>query len=380
MALFVPAEPFHPGEYLDDELKARNWTHDDLAAVTGISRRQIINLIQGKSGITPETALALQEAFGEGHDAMGWMKLQAVYELAAAAQKDRDVQRRANVFNKVPVRELIRRGWIPSDVVDVVSLEQSVCSLLRTNHINEQPTISIAARKGTSYDSVDSGAHWAWYGRAFQLAQGAPAATFSHANLESGIVELLKLAAFPEDTRQVPKVVADMGIRLVFIEHLRHTKIDGAAFWLDKERETSPVVAMSLRYDRIDYFWFTLLHEIMHIKFRDTSPIDIDNTSSTPATDLPEMEVRANRYAAQRLVREDKLRSFIGRKKPFYYEADIIQFAQVRKVHPGIVVGQLQNNPESGFDFKQLRRLLVKVREFLLGNAITDGWKYKPSI
>src|SRR5688572_12537898 len=112
MAIFVPAEPFHPGEYIADEIEARGWTYDDLAAVTGISKRQIINLLQGKSGITPETAIALAEAFGEGHDAIGWMNLQAAYELAQAAQEDRQVARKARLFTKVPVRELKRRGWI----------------------------------------------------------------------------------------------------------------------------------------------------------------------------------------------------------------------------------------------------------------------------
>jgi HTH-type transcriptional regulator/antitoxin HigA len=101
MAVFVTAEPIHPGEHLNDMLTALKWTHEDLSAVTGISRRQIINLIQGKSGITPETAIALAAAFGEGHEAIGWMNLQAAYELSLAAQKDRDVERRAAVFRRV---------------------------------------------------------------------------------------------------------------------------------------------------------------------------------------------------------------------------------------------------------------------------------------
>lgn len=100
MTTFVPSEPFSPGEYLKEELDARSWTHEDLASVLGMSRRQVINLIQGKSGITPDTAHALAEAFDQ--NAQTWMNLQVSYELAVAAQKERGIKRRTCIFNKTP--------------------------------------------------------------------------------------------------------------------------------------------------------------------------------------------------------------------------------------------------------------------------------------
>ncbi len=377
MAIFVTAEPFHPGEYLSDMLTALSWTHDDLSAVTGISRRQIINLIQGKSGITPETAIKLAAAFGEGHDAMGWMNLQSAYELSLTAQKDRGIERRAAIFKWMPVRELKRRGWI-TELDNVAALESDVCRLAQTPGVNEPSRLRVVARKSTTYET-ETGTQLAWYGRIYQLAQGAPAARYSAGNIDAGLPDLLKLAAYPEDARRVPKVLAEMGIRLVLVEHLRHTKVDGAALWLDEERESSPVIGLSLRYDRIDNFWFTLLHEIMHLKNKDEPHIDEDTLSIQRRDDLPPYEIRANREAADKLIAPQKLEQFIATNKPFYYEARIVQFAQHKGVHPGIVVGQLQNHPKSGFDFKQLRKLLANVREFLLGNAITDGWKFRPS-
>jgi HTH-type transcriptional regulator/antitoxin HigA len=377
MALHIPAHAIHPGEILAMELEARGWTHEDLAAVTRISRRQIINLIHGKSGITPDTALALADAFGEGHEAIGWMNAQAVFELALAAQKDRDVAKRAEIFNLVPVRELMRRGWIV-ETKDTRELEESVCALLRCNKLSDPANMAVAARKSTSYET-ETGAQLAWYGRVLQRAEGAPVSAYSPAKIDDGISELRKLAAFPEDTAQVPHALADMGIRLVFVQVLRSTKIDGVATWLDEDRTSSPVIGMSLRYDRIDNFWFTLLHELMHIRHGDMSPIDVDTLSIQRQSDLPDFEIRANNEAAETLIPRTKLESFIGRHKPFYYETTVVKFAQARGVHPGIVVGQLQNHAKSEFDFKQLRKQLVHVREFLLGNAITDGWKFKPS-
>jgi len=367
--MFVPAEPFPPAEYLKDELDARCWTHEDLASVLGISRRQVINLVQGKSGITPDMAHALAEAFDQ--NAQTWMNLQVSYELALAAQEERGIKRRARVFNKAPIRELKRRGWIP-DVDDTDELGKAVCNLLRIRSIEEDTRFPIAARKSTSYD-MDTNAQKAWYGRAWELAEHAPASQYNRDNLGHGIRELLRLAAYPEDTRRIPQVLADMGVRLVIVQHLRGTKIDGVAFWLD---DTSPAIALSARFDRIDNLWFNLMHELMHIKNEDRgSPVDVDTLSG--ATDLPEIEVRANREAADWLIPENKMESFIARVKPYFYQSRVNQFAQARGVHPGIVVGQLHYRNE--IKYQQLRALLVKVRDYIIESAVVDGWGNSPT-
>lgn len=367
MAIHVPAEPFPPGEYIQDEIDARGWTHDDLASVLGMSRRQVINLIQGKSGITAETAHALADAFGQDQGAQTWMNLQIAFELAVAAKKERDVKRRAYLFNKVPIRELKRRGWLP-DVGDTNELETAVCKFLGIPRIGDEPKVDVAARKGTAYDS-DSAAQIAWFRRATQLAELAPAARFEESHFDDGIRNLLTLAANAEDARLVPKALSDMGVRLVLIKALQHTKIDGAAFWLD---QMTPAVAISLRLDRIDNFWFTLMHELVHIKYRHKAPIDVDITARRSPNEVQPMEDIANAEAAQYLIPEEKLRSFIVRKSPLYYRASIVQFAQARKIHPGIVVGQLQWRDE--LKYSQLRDCLVAVRTHIHGQAITDGW------
>lgn len=362
MSIFVPAQPFSPGEYIQDELDARGWAIDDLAEVTGITKRQIINLIQAKSGISLETAIALAQAFG--HDAQTWMNLQAAYELAQAAHDDRSIARRAKVFEKAPVRELKRRGWITSNCDDS-TLEKEVCRLLRIPTIDAQPDLAIAAKKGTTYD-VDSASQIAWYCRCRELAEGVAAARYTDANWQPGIEKLLSLANEAENTRLVPSVLAEMGIRLICVQHLRSTKIDGIATWLD---DNSPVVGMSLRFDRIDNFWFVLMHELVHIKHRHKSPVDVDLGASE---DLPEIERLTNAEAANCIIPSDRLDSFIKRVHPHYYQEKIVQFANARKVHPGIVVGLLHGR--GTLKYHQLRKLLVKVRDYVKGNALTDGW------
>jgi len=352
-------------------MDGRGWTQDDLASVTGRTRQHINRLLQGKTAITPETAHELATAFGTSAEV--WMNLQISYELSLVAQENKDIAKRAKIFSKAPIREITKRGWIrPAKKTD--ALENIVCEFLNIPSIDDEPVVRVAARKSTSYDS-DTAAQVAWYRRCWQLAERAPAATYVERDLESGIEELLKLAAYPEDARRIPRQLADMGIRLVINQHLTGTKIDGVAFWLD---ERSPAIAVSLRHGRIDNLWFNILHEIVHIKYRHFATIDNDMDAARSG-DLPEMEIIANREAANYLVPAEELDSFVARAGGYFYQSRVVQFAQVHNLHPGVVVGQLHHHPD-GLEQRQLRKLLVPIREHIIGQAITDGWGNMPNL
>ena len=365
MTTFVPAQPFPPGEYLKDELEARGWTHEDLGEITGISRRQIINLIQGKSAITTDTAQTIGAAFGQEPET--WMNLQIAYELAVAAKETRDVEKRAKLFDKLPLRELWRRGWLPK-TKNTDDLERAVCAFLCIARIDDEPTLSVAERKSTSYRFTNA-AQLAWYYRVRQVGESAPVSCkYKQSHWEAGVADLRKLAAYPQDARRVPRVLADMGIRLVLVQHLKKTKIDGVALWLDS---TSPVVGLSLRYDRLDNFWHSLMHELIHIRHKDASPVDEDLGAATEQS-IPEIEKRANREATNCLVDTTKLKSFISRCGPMYYESRVVQFSQRQGVHPGIVVGQLQHLDE--LNYAQFAKFRAKIADHIRGHAVTDGW------
>ena len=353
-------------------MEGKGWTQDDLAEVLGRSRQHVNRLLQGKTGITPEAAHELAKAFDTSAEL--WMNLQVSFELALAAQsartKEEQIAKRAIVFSKGPIREMVRRGWLP-ETKDIGEMESAVCKLLDIRSIEDQPSVPVAARKSTPYD-VDTAAQIAWFRRCWQLAEVAPASTFRKSHLEDGIQELLKLAANAEDARRVPRALQDLGIRFVINQHLSGTKVDGVAFWLDPQ---SPAIAISLRFGRIDNFWFNILHEIVHIKHGHSAPIDVDMNEAT--SDLDEIEQIANREAANYLIPAESLESFARRKS--FYQTRVVQFARMNGVHPGIAVGQLHHHPE-GLEQKQLRKLLVSIREHVIGQAITDGWGNMPTL
>lgn len=367
---YVPVDVFHPGEYLQDELTERGWTQEDFAEITGISRRQIINLIKGKSGITIESATAIANAFGQ--EPLTWMNLQISYELAMTAKHNRGIEKKAKIYSKVPLREIVKRSWI-SDRKSVDELEAEVCRFLRIKSIDDQCQMSVAARKSSSYESHNP-AQIAWYCRVRELAESAPCAkVYQESRFEELISKLSALTAYPEDIANVPTVLSDFGIRLVLVEHLRTTLIDGVAHWIN---DFSPVIGMSLRQGRIDNFWYTLMHELVHIKYRDEEHVDSDINHTPEDEETVDIERRANSEAADYLVPKQKMDSFIQRHYPLFYTTKIVQFAQARKVHPGIVVGQLQHRKL--VDWKCHRKQLPSIRDQIIGKTITDGWGFSP--
>jgi HTH-type transcriptional regulator/antitoxin HigA len=334
---------------------------------------QLVNeLVSGKKQITPETAMGLAKAFGDD-DALYWMNLDNVYRLSQAKPADESVSRRSILYSKFPVRELMKRKWIePSDNLDVV--EHRICRFYNIANLNAQPQFAHAAKAAQYHERTPL--QWAWLYRATQLAKVVQAAPYSEQKLRAAISKLRELLVAPEEIRQVPTILASAGVRFVIIEFLPGAKIDGAAFWIDE----MPVIAMSLRFDRVNNFWFALRHEIEHILNKDgLLTVDVELTESLQRKDsLPPEEVRANDAASEFLVPKQELDSFIMRVRPLYSEQRILLFSKRINVHPGLVVGQLQFRDE--VPYTHFHKHLPKIREIVTQTALTDGWGTVPQL
>lgn len=379
MKTYMPAHVPPPGEILKEELEARGWSQADLAEILGRPPRLVSEIISAKRAISPETAQGLGHAFDI--DAQFWLNLESAYQLSRTPRPNDGVTKRAKLFMKAPIKELVRRHWIePADDPD--ALEANLLKFYGIRSLNEQPRIwSHAPRKSSSYEGVTP-AQFAWLCRARLLAHHTEATTYDESNFDELISRLRSLLLSPEDVRHVPRILAEFGIRLVIVEPLAGSRIDGACFWLDTK---SPVIALSMRFDRIDGFWFTLFHELEHVKAKDglnndAYPLDTDliGHAAVKSEQKPENEQRADQFAMEAIVSKAKLDSFIARIRPLYYKEKIRGFAAVNGVHPGLVVGQLQFRGEIGYAHN--REMLAKVRELIARAALTDGWGSTPSV
>jgi len=352
----------HPGVYIKEEMDVRGWSQRDLAFILGCSEQAINPILNGKRGISPEMAKALGLAFDV--PAEFFANLQQAYDLSQARMPDPSVALRRDMQSLYPVREMIKRGWIePSDAT---MLETQLTKFFGDQAI---PYMAHAAKK-TSYEEREiAPAQLAWLFRVRQIAQSISVPSYSEKTLRSSLPDLQQLLLSAEETRNVPRILMECGVRFIIVEKLPSAKIDGVCFWLDGK---SPVIGLSMQHDRIDNFWFVLRHEIEHVLLKHGQEEEmIDTDLDGQAISISEEERLANDAASEFCAPSDKLSSFLARKHPFYYEKDVVAFSRLMQRHPGIVIGQIRKKL-GRWDY--LTRHLVKVRQHVLPGAIADGW------
>jgi HTH-type transcriptional regulator/antitoxin HigA len=355
------ARALPPGRILTRELEARGWTQKDLARIMGRPTQAINEIVKGSKQITPETALELGEAFGTSAEL--WTNLEAQYRLALARKgKDiKEIARKSRLYSLAPVSELLKRGWIREGKT-FEELEQNVFAFIGAASTEEMEKRAVNFRHAQSR-GPELSAQIAWVRRVEQMAETQHVAEFDLAHLENVLPELLACSTSPEDISRVPEILVQAGVHFVVVSHLEKTYLDGAKLTVGK----NPVIALTLRYDRIDSFWFTLLHELAHIVLKHQGSY-LDNLYEPDYVDGEEKE--ANRLASQWLLDSETFKVFVEETQPFFSRSAIIRFATSHERHPGIVVGRLHH--EKLLDYKNLRGMLEKVSPFL------GEWMEKP--
>ncbi len=110
---------------------------------------------------------------------------------------------------------------------------------------------------------TDEYAQIAWSARILSQATQIQCAKFEHRIISHDFMRsIARLSSKENGPLQAQTVLAEHGIRLIIEPHLPKTRLDGAVL---QAKTGYPVIGMTLRYDRLDNFWFTLMHELAHI-------------------------------------------------------------------------------------------------------------------
>lgn len=355
----------HPGAYIKEEMEERGWLQRDLAFILGAPEPAINMILSGKRAISPDMAKALGEAFDV--PAEFFANLQQAYDMAQARNPYAGVVERSRMQSVFPVREMIQRQWILT--ADATMLETQLARFFDSRNADEIPYMPHVAKKGKYEERDIKPAQLAWLFRVRQIARSISVPVYSETALRSAIKDFEKLLHAPQETRHVPKVLSDCGVKFILVEKLTNADIDGVCFWLDG----SPVIGMSVTRDRIDNFWFVLRHECEHVlrgHGQEEEMIDV-NVEAQVSTDVSAEERVANEAAENFCVPNAKFDSFMLRKHPFYAEKDVIAFARLMNRHPGLVVGRMRKRLDR---WNYLTRHLVKIRQYVLPTSIADGW------
>ncbi len=363
-----------PGQLIQHLLDARGWTQRVLAIVLRISESALNKIIAGKQPLDAGLSLALGDVFGIAPER--FLDLQKRYELSQARiveQPDPKRASRAALFGDLPVTDMIKRGWLDADDIrDTAKIEKALVKFFGVSALDEIEILPHAAKK-TRVATPTTPGQLAWLYRVRDIASDMLVAKYTASNCQEAIEQLKPLLASAEGVRKIPKILTEAGIRFVIVEALPTTKIDGACLWIN---ETSPVIGMAIRFDRIDNFWFVLRHEIEHVlrQHGRTAAIldtELEGERAGVGAGIPEEERQANEAASNFCVPGGKIERFIALKSPFFAERDILGFARTIGVHPGLVAGQLQFRTGR---YDRFRNHLVKVRNMVSPGSVVDGW------
>ena len=166
----------------------------------------------------------------------------------------------------------------------------------------------------------------------------------------SWLSQLVGLSRLDDGPRRGLNFLAGKGIVLVVEPHFDNTYLDGAAFLLP---DRTPVIGMTLRHDRIDNFWFTLLHELGHIFLHYNKGLEFGFVDDLDVGGKTEIEREADGFARSALV-PDKIWNTAPAR--FATSIDLVnEFAEACGIHSAVVVGRMQYERK---DYKLFRSSL----------------------
>jgi HTH-type transcriptional regulator/antitoxin HigA len=162
---------------------------------------------------------------------------------------------------------------------------------------------------------------------------------FDPAGLSGPFLEnLVGLSIFPEGPVLAVEYLANHGIWLHIVPHLSKTYLDGAAFMLESG---TPVIGMTLRFDRLDNFWFVLLHELGHLylgHFTKDQRFFADDFELRGKMDELKQEKEADDFAEKVLLPDD----FDLDKQERVSTTEVITYSRKINRHPAIAAGRIQ--------------------------------------
>ena len=248
-------------------------------------------------------------------------------------------------WSKFPLIEMAKRNWIPmSDSIkkDAEALMRGFIKKAGGMEAVPKPCFR-QGKRGRYNPKTDLFALTAWCIRVQTIARKNPLKSkYIKGSIRSSTLQdIARLSYFENGPLLAKEHLEKHGIHLIVVPHLPKTYLDGAAILMP---DGTPVIGLTLRYDRIDYFWFCLLHELAHVsKHLSASDRliidDLDLRGKTlEAEDIIEKE-------ADEIARNGLLPKRIWDKKPISGKAttgDVCALAEKLKIHPAIIAGRIR--------------------------------------
>lgn len=334
----------HPGVKLDNMLNEIGLSQRDLASRIDVAHSLLNNILKGNRQINVHIAIALESAGFK--KANYWLTEQMNYNLYQA-ENDEEVKKKKKsikIWNKMesllPLSYFKRQGLgiNSSDdidkIYDIYGVKDFKSLKKRINDFN--PTYF---RKSSKFAENKNNVI-AWSVLAKHKAKFENVEKFLRSN-EDLLIEELNMIFFKgkDVINKSKKTLNSYGIKFIILDKPSQTPVEGKSFMCGK----NPVIALTLKYKRLDNFAFTLFHEIGHVFEHLTNPKKPEYRKeeffvNSSNTDIVEFE--ANTYASDNLINPKLFNDFLVLNDE-YDDETILEFSRKNNIHPGIVRGRI---------------------------------------
>ncbi|MEO6680354.1 MAG: XRE family transcriptional regulator [Pseudomonas sp.] len=238
-----------------------------------------------------------------------------------------------------PANEMIKRGWIANSAG--VGKTELVRSYFLGNGGQNAPVLH--RKKFHGENKPNEYALLAWQARVLEKArqQIESGSINEYEHSDSWLRELARLTNKSKGPLAAKDFLAHKGVILVIERHLPSTYLDGAAMILETGH---PVVAMTIRHDRLDNFWFVLFHELAHISLHLFDSLQMDFFDEESKNQGDGIEKEADDFALESLIDSISWDSCLSRF--LLTKESILLDAKRLDIHPSIIAGRIRK--ESG--------------------------------
>ncbi len=257
-------------------------------------------------------------------------------------EKDKNLSESAFNWKDFPFVEMFNAGYFSSFNSTLTEAKEYAEELLQELFDIFQGDIPhpIYCKRGEK--TVNENALSAWQARVLTLIKNEHLPSYVRKNLDEAFTQkLVHLSYYEKGTLLVKEYLNKKGIHFVILPHLEKTYMDGASFLTPQGR---PVIALTLRHDRLDNFWFTLMHELAHVllHLENSQFAFFDDTINDGNEDGNPKEREANQFARNALIPSLFWEKHLKPKVETISKVEIISSAEKLEIDPAIIAGRIR--------------------------------------
>ncbi len=325
----LPAVRVDPVEAIRFRMEQQGLRQRDLVPYIG-NKSKVSEVLSGRRALTLAMIRGLHTGLGIPAESL-------------LGQRDPELLEPAGFeWERFPLREIVKRHWITASTKDIKAKGEDLVRKFLAPLGKPELVLAMYRQTGhvRSGRRVDDFALTAWTAQVIRRAEDLVTGTQYRAG--SITVETMRAIAKLSWSDQGPQLAREflakrLGIPVVIEGHLASTHLDGAAILGPK----GPIIGLTIRHDRVDNFWFVLMHELVHVArhFTENARGFYDDLDAGPGQDAREQE--ADELASDALIPNDVWAEAPART---LHSVEAVQdLANKLQIHPAIVAGRIRH-------------------------------------